>query len=304
VHHVLQLLIDAISLGGFYALGALAVGLIFGIVRLINFAYGDYVTWAAYALVIPSSAQVATPFIANWPAPYLIVAVVLVGVALALATERVVFRPMRSASPETLLIGSFAVSYLLQNTILFVHSGRPKSVNIWTDLTGSIPLLGLRLPMLDLVTILVCLALLLGLLVFLKKTRYGIQMRAAAEDFRMAQFLGVRANTVIAIAFALTGLFAAVVALLLVAKTGVLDYRMGEPVVLVAFVATVVGGMGSVFGAVLGGFIIGFISTMLQSILPIELREARDAFVFGLVVLILIVRPQGLMQVRAMKERV
>ena len=139
---------------------------------------------------------------------------------------------------------------------------------------------------------------------FLRKTAYGIQMRAAAEDFRMARFLGVRANTVIALAFAISGLLAAVVALLLVTKTGVLDYRMGIPLVLVAFVATVVGGMGSIVGAVLGGFVIGFFTVILQAILPEGLRSARDAFVFGLVIFILVLRPQGLMQVRAMKQRV
>ena len=297
-------MIDAASLGGFYALAALGVGLIFGIMRLINFAYGDYVTWAAYALVVPSSAQVATKFIGDWPAPIMIVTIVLIVIALSLATERFVFKPMRESSPETLLTASFAVSYLLQNVILFVHSGRPKSVNIWSDLSQSLSIQGYKIPLLDVVTIVVCITLLLALVFFLKKTDFGVQMRAAAEDFRMARFLGVRANTIIAIAFAISGLLAAVVSLLLVAKTGVLDYRLGQPVVLVAFVATVVGGMGSVLGAVIGEFVIGFMSTVLQSVLPIELREARDAFVFGLVLLILIFRPQGIMQVHAMRERV
>ena len=115
----------------------------------------------------------------------------------------------------------------------------------------------------------------------------------------------MRANTVIALAFAISGLLAAVVALLLVTKTGVLDYRMGIPLVLVAFVATVVGGMGSLVGAVLGGIaVIGFFTVILQAILPEGLRSARDAFVFGLVILIFVLRPQGLMQVRAMKQRV
>ena len=300
----LQYLIDGASLGGLYALAALGIGLIFGIMRLINFAYGDYITWGAYALVVPSSAQVATKFIGNWPAPLLIAAIVAIIMLLALTTERVAFRPMRSAAPATLLISSFAVSYLLQNVLLLVHSGRPKAVNIWPGMTEHLTWAGLRVPLLDLVTILVCLCLLGGLALFLRKTAYGIQMRAAAEDFRMARFLGVRANTVIALAFAISGLLAAVVALLLVTKTGVLDYRMGVPLVLVAFVATVVGGMGSIVGAVIGGFAIGFFTVILQAILPEGLRSARDAFVFGLVIFILVLRPQGLMQVRAMKQRV
>lgn len=300
----LQYLIDGVSLGGLYALAALGIGLIFGIMRLINFAYGDYITWGAYALVVPSSAQVATKLIGNWPAPLLIAAIVAIIMMLALATERAAFRPMRSAAPATLLISSFAVSYLLQNVLLLVHSGRPKSVNIWPGMAEHLTWAGLRIPLLDLVTIFVCLGLLGGLALFMRKTAYGVQMRAAAEDFRMARFLGVRANTVIALAFAISGLLAAVVALLLVTKTGVLDYRMGIPLVLVAFVATVVGGMGSLVGAVLGGFVIGFFTVILQAILPEGLRSARDAFVFGLVILIFVLRPQGLMQVRAMKQRV
>ena len=300
----LQYLIDGVSLGGLYALAALGIGLIFGIMRLINFAYGDYITWGAYALVVPSSAQVATKLIGNWPAPLLIAAIVAIIMALALATERAAFRPMRGAAPATLLISSFAVSYLLQNVLLMVHSGRPKAVNIWAGMAEHLTWAGLRIPLLDIVTILVCVGLLGGLALFLRKTAYGVQMRAAAEDFRMARFLGVRANTVIALAFAISGLLAAVVALLLVTKTGVLNYRMGIPLVLVAFVATVVGGMGSLVGAVLGGFVIGFFTVVLQAILPEGLRSARDAFVFGLVIFIFVLRPQGLMQVRAMKQRV
>ena len=153
-------------------------------------------------------------------------------------------------------------------------------------------------------TIIVCFGLLGGLALFLRKTAYGVQMRAAAKDFRTARFLGVRANTVIALTFAVSGLLAAVLALLLVTKTGVLNYRMGIPLVLVAFVATVVGGMGSLVGAALGGFVIGFFTVILQAILPEGLRSARDAFVFGLVTLTFVLRPQGLMQVRTMKQRV
>src|SRR6476661_9925292 len=113
----LQYIIDAISLGGLYALAALGIGFIFGVMRLINFAYGDYITYAAYALVIPTSEQVAQKFIGNWPAPLLVTAIIAITMALAVVTERGAFRPLRGADPATLLIASFAVSYLLQNVI-------------------------------------------------------------------------------------------------------------------------------------------------------------------------------------------
>ena len=129
-------------------------------------------------------------------------------------------------------------------------------------------------------------------------------MRAAAEDFRMARLLGVRANTVIACAFALSGLLAAALSILLIAQTGLLSYQMGLQIVLVAFVATVIGGMGSLVGATLGGFIVGVASVAMQVILPEGLREARDSFVYAFVILILLLRPNGLLQVRGSKERV
>jgi branched-chain amino acid transport system permease protein len=132
----------------------------------------------------------------------------------------------------------------------------------------------------------------------------GVAMRAASEDFRMARLLGVRANRVIAAAFAISGLLAAVVSLLYVAQTGVLAYHMGIPLVLFAFVATVVGGMGSLFGAVLGGFIVGSASVFFQVVLPIAWRPNRDVWVYGMVLLILLLRPSGLIKVRSVEERV
>jgi branched-chain amino acid transport system permease protein len=129
-------------------------------------------------------------------------------------------------------------------------------------------------------------------------------MRAAAENFRMARLLGIRANRVIALAFCISGLLAAAASLLLVVKTGVLDYREGVPLALVGFVATVVGGMGSMLGAVLGGFLIGIATVVLQVVLPEEFRGARDAFVFGFVIFVLLVRPEGLIRPTAWQERV
>lgn len=300
--YALQILIDAFSLGSLFALSALGIGLVFGIMRLINFAYGEFITFGAYALVVPSSGLVAVKFIGNWPAPAMVAAIVTLVVALALLTERVAFRPVRQANPATLLISSFAVSYLLQHVILFVHSSRPKSVNILPELTEPFVGLGLRIPIIDVVTIVVGAVMLAGIAGFLKLTSFGIQMRAAVEDFRMARLLGVRANAVVAVTFAITGVLAGTVSLLFVTKTGVLDYRMGLPLVLVAFVATVVGGMGSIFGPVLGGFLLGFLSVVFQATLPEELRPLRDAFVFFCVIVILLVRPQGLVRVRSASE--
>ena len=139
---------------------------------------------------------------------------------------------------------------------------------------------------------------------FLKKTRLGVQMRAAAEDFPMARLLGVRANTVIAAAFALSGLLAGVAAILLVAQTGTLTPTMGVTPVLVAFVATIIGGLGSLGGAVIGGFALGTLTVTLQAELPLALRAYRDAFVFGGVIAILVFRPNGLLGAKSRVQRV
>lgn len=300
-----QIIVDAASLGSLYALLALAIGLVFGIMRLVNFAQGDYITVGAYALILPSSNAVATMFVGNWPWPAMVGAVVVVCILAALLTERLVFRPLRRADPETLLIASFAVSFLIQNVILVVYGGRPKSAGILDKLSESVTLFGgLRVTGVEPVTIVVTAILLVGLVLLLSRTSVGVQMRAVAEDYRMARLLGVRGDRVIAMTFGISGLIAGVVSILVMAQTGVLDYRMGVLLIVYAFLATVVGGMGSLLGASLGGFVLGSVSVLLQAYLPAELRPFRDAFLFAIVIVILLVRPQGLIIPRSARERV
>jgi branched-chain amino acid transport system permease protein len=302
--YAVQIAVDAVSLGSLYALVALGIGLIFGIMRLINFAHGDFITLGAYALIVPSASATATLFVGAWPWPLMVAAVILFVMLVALITERLAFRPMRNAPPATLLIGSFAVSFFLQHVVLSVYSSRPKALSIGAGLSEPLVIAGIRVLKLDLVVIAVTLVLLTSLALFLKHTRFGLWMRAAAEDFAMTRVLGVRANTVIAIAFAISGLLAAVISVLVVIKGGLLSYRMGVPLVLMGFVATVIGGMGSLVGAVIGGFTVGVVSVALQALLPPDLRDGRDAFVFLAVILILLWRPGGIVQVAALKERV
>lgn len=300
----IQVMVDAAALGSLYALVALAIGLVFGVMKLINFAQGDYITIGAYALVVPTASLTPPLLLGAWPVPFMIAGVIFVVVLLALGTERVAFRPLRQTNPATLLISSFAVSYFLQHLVMLIHTGRPKSVGIGGDLTRAVEMFGLRVPGVQLITMGVTALLLVLLVVFLKRTPIGIQMRAAAENFQMARLLGVPANRVISVAFAISGLLAGVVSLLLIVQTGTLDMRMGLMPVVFAFFATVIGGMGSLAGAALGGFLVGFFSVLLQAYLPIELRPFRDAGVFALVILILLVRPQGLIVIRAARERV
>jgi branched-chain amino acid transport system permease protein len=299
-----QNLIDALSLGSIYALTALGIGLIFGILRLINFAHGDFITFAAYALIVPSSADAAQLLVGGWNWSLLIPTVCIVVIALALLSDLFVFRPLRGASAPTLMAASFALSYIIQNAILVIYGARPKAVDLWSSLSQQVTVGPLSIPRLNLVTIAVTLGLMGALTLFLRKTRFGIQMRAAAEDFRMARYLGVPANFVIGLAFAISGVLAAAASLLFVSQTGSLTQTLGQPIALFAFIATVVGGMGSLLGAVVGGFAIGLIVVMLQAYLPPDLRAFRDAFAFGFVIIVLVVRPSGLIRAKGMIERV
>jgi branched-chain amino acid transport system permease protein len=300
----LQNLIDAVALGSIYALVALGVGLLFGILRLINFAHGDYITIGAYALIVPSADVTARLLIGDWPWPVLIPTICLIVVIAALLTDAAVFRPLRRATSPTLMIASFAVSYIIQNAVLMAYGSRPKSVDLWSGANSQVLIGDLRVPMLQLITLAVTLVLMTAVTLFLRRTSYGIQMRAAAEDFRMAQYLGVRGNVVIGIAFAMSGILAGVVSLLYTTQSGSLSHVMGVPLALFAFVAVVVGGMGSLVGAVVGGFVIGIIVTMLQAYLPPDLRAFRDAFAFAFVILVLLVRPAGIVPSRSTFERV
>jgi branched-chain amino acid transport system permease protein len=305
---LLQNVIDAISLGSLYALAALGIGLLFGVLRLINFAHGDFISVGAYALIVPplqASADVAAQmFIGRWPLPFMLVATSTIVIALAILCYFVLFRYLKSASPPTLMIASFAASYVIQNALLIVYGAREKSVNLWPGLIQQVDIGALHVAKLQLVTIGVTMILMLLLTAILRLTPLGVQMRAAAEDFRMAQYLGVRSNYVISVAFALSGVLAVAVSLLFVAQTGTLTFQMGVPLMLFAFIGTVIGGMGSLVGAAVGGMAVGLAASLLQAYLPGEIRSFRDAFVFTLVILILIIRPAGLFPTKAFIERI
>jgi branched-chain amino acid transport system permease protein len=289
-----QNLIDALTFGSQYALYALGIALIFGIMGLINFAHGELIMVGAYTIVL-----IGHP---SWPV--VIVGTVGIAVIFALAMERVAFRPLRGASPATLLIASFAVSYLLQNLAILIEGSAPKGTSVAPWLSESFEIGSISIRKLDVVTIAVTVVLLVTLGAFLGRTRLGVQMRAAAEDFRMARILGVKANTVIATAFAISGLLAGIGAYLLVAQTGEVSPGMGSNAVLFAFVATVLGGMGSLRGAVLGGYVFGAIFEGLQAYLPTSLASYRDAFAFAAVIAVLLLRPQGLIVARSVVTRV
>jgi branched-chain amino acid transport system permease protein len=292
---VLQHGMDALSLGALYALVALGIALIFGIIQLVNFAHGDLIMVGGYAFLLLQHESL----------PVIIVGVIVLVALLALVMDRVGFRPLRDASPTTLFITSFAISYLIESIMLMTVGSTAKSLSLPLTLSEAFTIGGVRISHLDVITIGTTILLIVLLALFLKRTQLGLQMRAAAEDFRTARLLGVRANRVIAAAFAISGLLAAVVALIVVAQTDELTPTMGQSYVLIGFVATVIGGLGSLSAAALGGLIVGVVTVLLQVELPSGLQPFRDAFVFGIVIAILLFRPQGVVVVKSQRaERI
>lgn len=291
---MLQHVFDAASLGGLYALIALGIALVFGVMNLVNFAHGELLMVGGYTILLTQSLP--------WPAVAALA--IAATVVVALLMERVAFRPVRSADPTTMLITSFAVSILAQNIAVWVAGRRPKGVSFGSGLANPVQIANARVPQVELLTIALVVVLLGGLVLLLKRTRLGIQMRAAAEDFRMTRLMGVRADTVIVAAFAGSGALAAVAVLLLIVTSGTVSPGMGLQPVLVGFVATVIGGMGSLIGATVGGFLLGSATVVLQSALPLSARGYRDALVFAAVIAVLLFRPRGLFASRALEERV
>jgi len=203
-----------------------------------------------------------------------------------------------------MLITSFAVSALLQNAATLFVSPRPKAVRTPSFFIENIRVGGLLISKGNIVSLVISLATLGLLTLFLRRTILGSALRAAADDFVMTRLLGVRANQVIATAFAISGLLAGVVSLFWIGRIGSVVPFIGLTPVLIAFVATVIGGMESLTGAVVGGYLLGFVNIGLQLLLPQELLDYRDAFTFVIVILVLLFRPQGLIRGTYSAERV
>ncbi|UCF93138.1 MAG: branched-chain amino acid ABC transporter permease [Desulfobacterales bacterium] len=286
----LQFLIDTLSLGSLYALMALGMVIVYGILRLVNFAYGEYIMVAGYTLFLLSQS----------PVPWLIMALlsVLAAVGASYLTERVAFRPVREQTVTAMLITSFAVSTLYQNAALLFISPRAKLVPLPDIFSKSIVFAGLVVPLRNILAIIVTFALLGFFALLLKRTIIGIALRAAADKFTMTRMLGIPANLVIGAAFAIHGLLAGVVALFWFGRIGSVTPGIGLAPLLVAFIATVIGGMRSLLGAVVGGYVLALINVAFNNLLTQNFLEYRDAFTFSLVILILLLRPEGLVRAR------
>jgi branched-chain amino acid transport system permease protein len=291
-----QTLADALALGGVYALMAVGIGLVFGVLRLVNFAYGQLIMAGAYALA----------FASQWNLPRAVGILFCFGVVLALsvAMDWLVFRPLRTQSPAVMLVATFAVAFLLQSIALLAFGPLGKIASSLAPLNRPVTISGVDIRKIAIVAIVVA-ALCLGLLqLLLTRTSVGLQMRAAAMDFRTARLLGVRANRVIGGAVLVSGLLAAVVAVILTVQTPLVtpDFALRDTIVVLAGV--VLGGLNRPVPATLGGFLIGFASGILGGALPTNQSQYLPAFLFAAVILVLLLRPNGLFVRGQSAERV
>jgi branched-chain amino acid transport system permease protein len=202
-----------------------------------------------------------------------------------------------------LLVTSFALSFALQSLATVIFTSHAKGLSLPEWFTQAITIGSISFSSLNLITVAFVVLLVGGLAAFLRRTMVGIQMRAAAENFDAARLVGVRADRVISAAFALSGLSASIAAILLIAQGGAVTPTIGTGPVLIAFVATIIGGLGSLYGAALGGMLLGVLTVLLQVVLPGSLEPYREAFLYGGVLCVLLFRPQGLVVVKSLLER-
>jgi branched-chain amino acid transport system permease protein len=287
---------DALALGGVYALMAVGIGLVFGVLRLVNFAYGQLIMAGGFALAYGSTWNLP-----EWQSILLCFGVVLV---LSVLMDRLVFRPLRTHSPAVMLVATFAVAFLLQNIALLKFGPLPRSVGSLALLNAPWDIFGVEVKKLAVIAVATAAGCLVILQLLLTRTPLGLHMRAAAMDFRTARLLGVRANRVIGAAVIVSGLLAATAAVFLSAQATAVGYSFGLQDTIIVLAGVVVGGMNRPITATLGGFSIGFATGILGGVLPADKSQYLTSFVFAAVIVVLLVRPDGLFTRGAAVERV
>lgn len=293
--YIAQQIVNGLILGSMYALVAIGFSMIYGIVRLINFAHGDIVMIGAFVTLALLQSLGA-------PLPVVAVGVLLAGALMGIAVERAAFRPMRGAPQVTGFIASLAVSIMLQNLGVLTLTAQPRNFAFPDYLQAVIHLGAVGFRVID-VVIMLSAVLLMGLLLLLvHRTRLGMAMRATAENLDVARLMGIPINRTIRAAFAVGSGLAAIAGLMWGGKFGQIDPLLGYVPGLKSFVAAVIGGVGSIPGAILGGYVLGLAEVLFVGLLPPIYSAFRDAFVFAALILILLALPNGILG-RATEDR-
>ena len=279
---ILPYLLSGISVGGQYALIAVGYTMVYGILRLINFAHGDIFTAAGFFMV-----YIATALPVQAAIPLVVVLTVILGVTV----ERVAYKPLRTAPRMSVMISAIGVSYLLQNLMWYVTGGLAKQYPTIPWISNSITIGKATTKIVTLVTPVLTILLVIALVTIIQKTKIGMAMRAVSKDFETAQLMGIKINSVISTTFIIGSLLAAVGSVLYFSNYTSVTPTVGAMPGLKAFVAAVFGGIGSIPGAVIGAFIIGICENIIKAL---GYTTFSDAFTFALLIVILLFKPTGL----------
>ncbi len=282
-----QQLTNGISLGSLYALVAIGYTMVYGILRLINFAHGDLLMVASYAAIY-AVALFTLPWYLSFP-----IAIVFTGL-MGILLDKVAYKPLRDAPRISLLISAIGASFLLENLALVIIGGIPKAFPRPDVFAKVIEIFGVRIQVLTIYIPLLTLAFLMALLYIVYRTKVGKAMRAASKDFETTRLMGIDVDRIIAVTFLLGSSLAAAGGIMWALKYPQVNPFMGVIPGLKAFIAAVLGGIGNIIGAVVGGFVLGLGEIMLVALFP-EMAQYRDAFAFVLLILVLLFRPTGIM---------
>ena len=286
----LPYLMAGISVGGQYALIAIGYTMVYGILRLINFAHGDIFMVAGLIMVYAVTVM---------PMPLAILLVIAATVALGFLVERAAYKPLRSAPRMSVMISAIGVSYLLQNLALYITGGLSQQYPAIPWLSDTVTILGATTKRVTIVTPVLTVLLVVVLVLLIKYTKVGMAMRAASRDFETSQLMGIKINSVISMTFVIGSFLAAIGSMLYFTNyTGVTPTAGAMPG-LKAFVAAVFGGIGSIPGAVIGAFIIGICENIIKGL---GWTTFSDAFTFALLIVILIAKPTGLFGEKAIDK--
>ena len=275
-------ILSGVSLGGQYALIAIGYTMVYGILRLINFAHGDVFMCAGLMMVFMCASLPVYVSI-----PLMLVLTVLLGFAI----ERAAYKPLRSAPRMSVMISAIGVSYLLQNVALYATGGQPQTYPSLPFVSGTVTILGASTHWVTVITPVLVIVLVLLLQWLIHHTKIGMAMRAVAKDFETSQLMGIKINKVISVTFIIGSFLAAVGSLLYFTNYPTVIPTSGAMPGLKAFVAAVFGGIGSIPGAVIGAFIIGICETLIKGT---SMTVFSDAFTFALLIVVLVVKPTGL----------
>ena len=279
---LLPYLLAGISVGGQYALIAVGYTLVYGILRLINFAHGDIFTAAGFFMVYLT---------ASLPIGLSIPLVIILTVVLGFTVERVAYKPLRAAPRMSIMISAIGVSYLLQNLMWYITGGLAKQYPVLPGLSQTIQLGSATTKLVTVVTPLLTIVLVVVLVTLINKTKIGMAMRAVSKDFETSQLMGIKINSVISVTFIIGSAMAAVGSLLYFTNYTAVTPTVGAMPGLKAFVAAVFGGIGSIPGAMIGALIIGICENLIKAA---GLTAFSDAFTFALLIVVLLFRPTGL----------